>query len=257
MTVESRFKSTCVLQPRLCERSGVPSLPCLPPMNRPPTQNGAAITLFLADEHTVVRQGLCKLIEDEPDLSVVGQAATGLDVADHVERIKPAVLVLEVRLPGLNGFEVTRQVTKRTPSTRVLILSGNADEQAVVGALRSGASGYLLKSCDAAELIRVIRRVASGAHYVSTDVSSQVVRAILNAPAAELSDPYEQLTDRQRQVLQLIAEGNSNSAIATKLFISRRTVETHRANAVRLLGLRTQTDIVRYALQRGILRFDS
>lgn len=211
------------------------------------------ITIFLADDHTVVRQGLRKVLESEAELSVVGEAGSGLDVVDAVDALKPDILLLDLGLPGLHGLEVIRRVAHRTPATRVLVLSMHANDEYVIGAFRNGASGYLLKGADAAELVIAIRRLASGTYYVSPAVSEQVVNALLENPPAVTDDPYEALSAREREVFQLMAEGYSNAGIASRLFISGRTVETHRANVLRKLGLRSQTAIVRYAVRRGLL----
>lgn len=214
------------------------------------------ITVFLADDHVVLRQGLRQVMESEPDLKVVGEASTGLEVPDQVDRLRPDVLLLDLGMPELHGLEVTRHVTHRTPSTRVLILSMHSSDEYVIGAFRHGAAGYVLKGSDAAEVIGAIRRVASGARYVSPSLSDQIVDALLHKPSAEVADPYDALTDREREVFQLMAEGCSNTEIGEKLFISSRTVETHRANVMRKLALRTQTDVVRCAIRRGILPRD-
>ncbi len=211
------------------------------------------ITVLLAEDHIVVRQGLRKVLETTPDISVIGEVTSGLEVADRVEALKPTVLLLDLGLPGLHGLEVARQVSRRSPLTHVLVLSMHVNDEYVIGAFRHGAAGYLLKGCDSDELVEAVRRVASGAPYVSPTISNHVVRSMLTDAAADVADPYAALSVREREVFQLMAEGHSNGAIAEKLFISSRTVETHRANALRKLGLHSQTDVVRYALRKGIL----
>lgn len=211
------------------------------------------ITVVLADDHQVVRQGLRALLESEPDLSVVGEASDGLKALDLVEQLKPQVLVIDIMMPGLNGLEVIRQVSKRSPKTRAVVLSMYADEGYVLEAFRYGAAGYAVKGADAAELLAAVREVAGGRRYVSPSLSGVIVDAYLKGHSDEESDPYTQLTDREREVFQLMAEGHSNADIAQRLFISSRTVETHRAHVMQKLGLRTHTEIVRFALRRGIL----
>jgi len=210
-------------------------------------------TIVLADDHHVVRQGLRSLLEAEPDFSVVGETGDGLEAAQQVERLQPDALVLDLMMPGLNGLEVTRQVSRRSPRTCVVILSMYANEAYVLEALRAGAAAYVLKESTSAELVRAIREAIAGRRYLSPPLSERAIESYMQkAESAEL-DPYETLTAREREVLHLVAEGHTNAEIAGRLFISRRTVETHRTNLMRKLGLRTQTDLIRYALRRGIL----
>jgi len=210
-------------------------------------------TIVLADDHPVVRQGLRALLEAEPDFAIVGEVADGLEVADLVERVKAHVLVLDLMLPGLSGLEVTRQVRQRSSQTRVIILSMYANEAYVLEALRNGAAGYVLKGAGAAELVQAVREVAAGRRYLSPPLSESAIQAYVEKAKAAPLDPYETLTTREREVLHLAAEGGSNTDVAARLGISPRTAETHRANLMRKLGLHSQTDLVRYALKRGIL----
>ena len=210
-------------------------------------------TIILADDHAIVRQGLRALLEAEPDLSVVGEAADGLEVVTLVERLNPRVLILDLMMPGLSGLEVTRRVCQRTPQTRVVILSMHASEAYVLEALRNGAAAYVLKEASGAELVHAVREVAAGRRYLSPPLSENAIEVYVQKAKAGPLDPYETLTNREREVFHLAAEGRSNGEIAAKLGISARTVETHRANLMRKLGFHNQTDLVRYALQRGIL----
>jgi len=210
-------------------------------------------SIVLADDHQVVRQGLRALLEAEADFSLIGEAGDGLETARLVERLKPDVLIIDLMMPNLNGLEVTRQVGQRSPRTRVVILSMHANEAYVLEALRNGAAGYVLKESSAADLVKAVREVIAGRRYLSPPLSERAIEAYLHkAQAAEL-DPYEALTTREREVLHLAAEGYSNAEIAARLSISPRTAETHRANMMRKLDLRNQTDLIRYALRRGIL----
>ncbi|MFB0536672.1 MAG: response regulator [Anaerolineae bacterium] len=210
-------------------------------------------TIVLADDHHVVRQGLRSLLEAEPDFSVVGEASDGLETAQLVERLQPDVLVLDLMMPGLNGLEVTRQVGQRSPQTHVVILSMHANEAYVLEALQAGAAAYVVKESTSAELVRAVREAVAGRRYLSPPLSERAIEAYMQKAESAALDPYETLTAREREVLHLAAEGHNNAEIADRLFISRRTVETHRANLMRKLGLRSQTDLIRYALQRGIL----
>jgi len=210
-------------------------------------------TIVLADDHHVVRQGLRGLLEAEPDFSVVGETGDGLEVAQLVERLQPDVLLLDLMMPGLNGLEVTRRLSQRSLQTRVVILSMYANEAYVLEALRAGAAAYVLKESTSAELVRAIREAIAGRRYLSPPLSERAIETYVQKAKEAMLDPYETLTNREREVLHLAAEGHTNAKIAARLFISRRTVETHRTNLMRKLGLRTQTDLIRYALQRGIL----
>jgi DNA-binding NarL/FixJ family response regulator len=210
-------------------------------------------TIVLADDHHVVRQGLRSLLEAEPDFSVIGETGNGLEVTQLVERLRPDVLVLDLMMPGLNGLEVTRQVSQRSPRTHVVILSMHANEAYVLEALRAGAVAYVLKESTSAELVRAVHEAVAGRRYLSPPLSERAIEAYMQKAESAVLDSYETLTAREREVLHLVAEGHTNAEIADRLFISRRTVETHRANLMRKLGLRTQTDLISYALRRGIL----
>jgi two-component system response regulator NreC len=209
-------------------------------------------TIVLADDHHVVRQGLRSLLEAEPDFSVVGEAGDGLEAAQLIECLRPDVLVLDLMMPGLNGLEVTRQVSQRSPRTHVVILSMHPNEAYVLEALRAGAAAYVLKESTSAELVRAVREAVAGWRYLSPPLSERAIEAYMQRAESAVLDPYETLTAREREIL-LAAEGHTNAEIADRLFISRRTVETHRANLMRKLGLRTQTDLISYALRQGIL----
>ncbi len=210
-------------------------------------------SIFLADDHQVVRQGLRALLEAEPDFRLIGEAGDGLETAQLVEQLEPDVLIIDLMMPNLNGLEVTRQISQRSPRTHVVILSMHANEAYVLEALKNGAAGYVLKDSSAADLVKAVREVVAGRRYLSPPLSERAIEAYLHkAQTAEL-DPYETLTTREREVLHLAVEGYSNAEIAAHLSISPRTAETHRANMMRKLDLRTQTDLIRYALRRGIL----
>jgi two-component system response regulator NreC len=210
-------------------------------------------TIVLADDHHIVRQGLRALLEAEPDFAVTGEAADGLVAAGLVERLKPDVLVLDLMMPGLNGLDVVRQVRQRSPQTRVIILSMHANEAYVLEALRNGVVGYVLKDSTASDLAQAVREAAAGRRYLSPPLSERAIEAYVHKADAAPLDLYETLSGREREVLHLAAEGYNNTEIAARLCISARTVETHRANVMRKLGLHSQTDLIRYALRRGIL----
>jgi DNA-binding NarL/FixJ family response regulator len=211
------------------------------------------ITIVLADDHPVVRQGLRTLFEAEPDFRVTGEASDGLEAVKLVKRWAPNVLVLDLLLPGLHGLEVARQVRQRSPRTRVVILSVSADEPYVLEALRHGVAAYVLKGSAVADLVRAVREAAAGRHYLSPPLSERAIEAYRSQAQAAPLDIYETLTTREREVLQLAAEGHTSAEIATRLSISQRTAEAHRRNLLRKLGLHTQEAVVHYARQRGLI----
>ncbi|MBN1978309.1 MAG: response regulator transcription factor [Anaerolineae bacterium] len=210
-------------------------------------------TILLADDHRIVRQGLRALLEAEPDFSLVGETGDGLEAIQLAERLQPDVIVLDLMMPGINGLEATRQIGDNCPQTRVIILSMHADEAYVLEALRNGASGYVLKDSSADDLVRAVREVEAGRRYLSPPLSERAIEAYTRKAQEASLDPYEELTNREREVLHMAAEGHSSTEIAERLSISSRTVETHRANMMRKLDLHSQTDLIRYALKRGII----
>lgn len=214
------------------------------------------IRLVLADDHTVLRQGLRSLLDPEVDLSVIGEAGDGREALDRVAQLKPDVLVVDLLMPGLGGLEVVRQVRAHHSATRVVVLSMYANEAYVQEALSAGANGYVLKQSTQRELVEAIRTVAGGGRYLSSPLTPDGIDRYL-ARSQESLDPYDLLTEREREVFHLAAEGHSNQEIAGRLALSSRTVEMHRGNLMHKLELRNQTELVRFALQRGILSLDS
>jgi DNA-binding NarL/FixJ family response regulator len=207
----------------------------------------------LAEDHQIVRQGLKAILSTVPDLRLLGEASDGLEAVRQVEKLHPAVLVLDLMMPGLNGLEVTRQVTRKSPRTGIVILSMHSNEAYVVEALRAGANGYVLKDAGAEELVQAIRAVAAGKRYFSPPISEPSLGAYLQKTVEASLDPLHTLTAREREVLQLTVEGHSGIEISNRLFISPRTVESHRANIMRKLSVRNQKELIRYAVQHGIL----
>lgn len=210
------------------------------------------ITVFLADDHAMVREGLAALVSEDDSIKVVGQTGDGLKVAEEVRRLSPKVVLLDVTMPGLNGLDVCREITRKLTGTAVLILTMHDDEQFIATALENGASGYILKEGAADELCEAVHKVAEGELCLGTGIpKSAVLRAVRGH-----DDPYNKLTTRERQVLQLIAEGKTNRSIAEELGLAVKTIDTHRSRLMRKLGIHDQTSLVKYALRRGIVSLD-
>lgn len=213
-------------------------------------------TIVLADDHPVVRQGLRTVLEVERDFAVIGEAADGQEAMALAIRLRPALVIVDLKMPKLDGLEVCRRIRDQLPYTRVLILSMYANAAYVTEAFRRGATGYVLKESGTTTLVEAVREVQAGRRYVSPPISDLVLEAYLQKTKSGSIDPYDTLTAREREILRLAAEGRTNAEIAAQLAISPRTVEAHRAHLMRKLGLRTTTDLVRYGLRRGILPFE-
>ena len=211
------------------------------------------VTVLLADDHPIVRQGLRHLLEAEPDVMVVGEANNGLQAVQLTEKFKPNVLILDIMMPDLNGLEVLRQVKERVPGTNCIVLSMQSADVYVVEALKAGAIGYVLKETGPSELVNAVQQVIRGERYLSPRLSERLIDVLIQKTEKMTADPYETLTTREREVLQMASEGLSTSEIAKRLSISPRTAELHRGRMMNKLGLHNQTDLIRYALKRGIL----
>ena len=212
-----------------------------------------SVTVLLADDHPIVRQGLRRLLEAEGDFKVVGEACNGTEAMQLVERLKPDVLVVDLVMPDLSGLEVLRLTKKRSPATVSVVLSMQNSEGYVVEALRNGAMGYILKDTAPSELVEAIRKVAKKRRYLSPGLSEHLIDALIQSTEATTNDPYDDLTDRERELFQMVVEECSSAEIAARLGISRRTVELHRSNILRKLGLHNKTQLIRFAINRGIV----
>jgi len=213
-----------------------------------------SLRILLADDHTLMRQGLRHILESNPDLAVVAEASSGIEAVEAAARFKPDVAVVDVAMKELNGIEATAQILKRSPQTAVLILSMHSDERYVLRAVKAGARGYVLKNSAGEELIQAILAVQKGTAFFSPAVSGifqDSLAYIRNQRGA--ADRFELLTDRERQVFQLLAEGNSNKEIAARLGLSLHTVETHRWRIMEKLDLHSTAELVLSAVRRGMV----
>jgi two-component system, NarL family, response regulator NreC len=213
------------------------------------------VTLLLADDHPIIRQGLRHLLEAEPEFQIIGEAGDGIEALQLVERFKPNILIVDMMMPGLNGLEVLRQIKKFSISTRTIVLSMQSADAYVIEALKNGAAGYILKETGPSELVNAIREVNQGNQFLSAKISERFQasgRGIKDTPA----DSYESLTAREREILQMTVEGRTSVEIGNKLSISPRTVEEHRSNLTIKLGIKSQADLIRFAIKRGILSLD-
>lgn len=209
------------------------------------------IKVLLADDHTLVRAGLRLLLQDCEDIEIVAEAKNGREALKYVDTLHPNVVLMDIMMPEMNGLDATARIAAAFPQTRVIILSMSASEEYVLQALRAGAAGYLLKDVDPAELEQAVRAVARGEKYLTPIVCKQVVEGYLQR--AETQTSLEKLTPRQREVLQLIAEGNSTKQIAKKLNIAVKTAETHRTQLMDALDIHEIAGLVRYAVRMGVV----
>jgi DNA-binding NarL/FixJ family response regulator len=209
-----------------------------------------SIRIALAEDHKLVREGLKALLKSEPSFELVGEAGDGLQALEIVEKTHPDVLLLDLRLPRVHGLDVLRQLRDKK-GTHVVVVSMHSDEPYVVQALRNGVSAYVLKDCPSSELIEAIRIAAAGGQYLCESLRHSALTRSLKRLTSK--QDKENLTKRETIVLELAAEGKTSQEIAEKLYISRRTAEAHRANLMKKLGLRTQTDLVLYAIRKGVI----
>jgi two-component system response regulator NreC len=215
-----------------------------------------SVTIVVAGNRDIFGQGLRLLLEGQEDFRVIAEATTGLEAGQLVQVLQPNVLVVDFMMSDLSSLEVTRQVRRHSPATHVVILSVYSDDAHVLEALYSGVCAYVLRESSPASLFQAVREANAGRRYLSPPLPEHLIETYLSNAHGALIAPYETLTPREREVLHLAARGLTNREIATALCISPRTVETHRANLMRKLNLRTQADLIRFALQRGILPID-
>jgi DNA-binding NarL/FixJ family response regulator len=211
------------------------------------------IEILIADDHKVFRDGIISILEDVEDITVIGEANDGREVLERLEEVQPDVILMDITMGNTNGIEATELVKNKYPHIKVLVLSMHEEIGYIVKMLEVGASGYLLKDAGQEEMIRAIRTVAEGNTYYSQKVSSAIIQRLTNPESAKKEKPGVPLTKREIEILQLISEEYSNPEIAEKLFISIRTVDTHRRNLLEKLGAKNTAGLVRYALKHGLV----
>jgi two-component system response regulator NreC len=212
------------------------------------------IHVLIVDDHTILRAGLRMLLNAHPDIEVVGEASDGNQAVASAQRLAPDVILMDIAMPECNGIEATRQIKRLMPETRVLVLTMHENEEYLFQVLRAGASGYILKEAADTELVTAIRVVFSGRFYLSPSAQSIMVGDYLQrVRTGEERDSYSALTEREREILKLVAEGYTNNQIAERLTISPKTVDTHRTHIMDKLNLHSRAELVKYAIRRGLL----
>jgi two-component system response regulator NreC len=216
------------------------------------------IKVLIVDDHAILREGVHALLAREPDIDVVGEAGDGREAVELVPRLRPDVVIMDIVMPRMNGLEATRLITEKYPDVRVLILSMYDDHEYVVQIIQAGASGYVLKRVVTEDLVRAIHEVHAGESFLYPPIAAKLIGDYLRVTKGENAGGAvgEALTSREREVLKLIADGNSNQEIAEQLGLSRKTVDSHRANAMRKLDLHDVTEVVKYAIRTGMITLD-
>ena len=214
----------------------------------------SGLRILLADDHTLLRQGLRKILQERPDWEVVAEAGDGREAVRQTLAVQPDIAILDIGMPLLNGIEATRQIVRRLPDIHVLILSMHANEAYIVQALKAGAKGYLLKDSADTDLIRGVAAVASGKSFFSPAVAKVMLDDyVRHLTEKGIADRFDSLSEREREIFQLVAEGHSNKAIAELLSVSPTTVETHRAHILQKLDVHNTAELVLYAVRRGVI----
>jgi two-component system response regulator NreC len=214
--------------------------------------NPTTIKIILADDHRLIRQGMRALLDTQPEIEIIGEAGDGQEALSLIDSLSPDIAFLDVMMPNLNGIEVAKAVRERKYGTKLIFLSMHASATYAVRAMQSGALAYLLKDSDFSEILQAIHNVLEGRRYLSTAIADEVFELLLNSDI-EKAGSLDILSPREREILQLIAEGNTNIVIAEKLGLSVRTIESHRAHIMAKLRFGSQADLVRYALQQGLV----
>jgi DNA-binding NarL/FixJ family response regulator len=208
---------------------------------------------LIADDHHVVRHALTALMKAEAGIEVVGEAASSIEAGQMAQKLKPDVVVLDLMMNDVSSIGVVRQIRRRSAETSIVILSMYGNDCYVLEAMQAGALAYVLKDSPPEELVRAVREAAVGRHYLAPPLSDRALESYVQKSEAKLLDPYDMLSAREREVLHLVARGETSTEVAEKLCISPRTVEVHRAHVLQKLGLKNRTELIHYAVRRGIL----
>jgi two-component system response regulator NreC len=214
------------------------------------------IKVLVVDDHEVVREGIRMVLDTDPELEVVGVASSGEEAIEKVRELKPGVVVMDIGMPGLSGFEATRRIRQSNPDVQILALTVHDSEAYVFQMLQAGATGYVVKRAPAEEVITAVKRAFRGESVLHPSVAKLLIRDYLSRVERGEEASYDTLSDREREILKLIAEGKTNKEIAELLFLSVKTVQAHRANLMRKLGMHDRTELVKYAIRKGIIGLD-
>ena len=214
------------------------------------------IKVVVADDHTILRQGIKALLDNQEEIEVVGEAKDGREAIKAIEELSPDVILMDIAMPGLNGLEATRRIKKKFPRTKVVVLTMHTNEEYIFQILNAGADGYLVKETAFQDLISAINSVHRGEAFMSPSISKKVMTDYIQRAQGEEKVGFDTLTTREREILQLVAEGNSNKKIAEVLFISPKTVETHRAHIMDKLNIHDRAGLIKYAIRKGMINLD-
>lgn len=214
------------------------------------------IKVLVADDHTILRQGIKALLDNQEGIEVVGEAKDGREAIKTIEEVFPDVILMDIAMPGLNGLEATRRIKKKFPKIKVVVLTMHANEEYIFQILKAGADGYLVKETAFQDLISAINAVCKGEAFMSPSISKTVIHNYMQRAKGEEKAGCDTLTTREREILQLVAEGNSNKKIAEALFISPKTVETHRTHIMDKLNIHDRAGLIKYAIRKGIANLD-
>ena len=218
----------------------------------------ANIKVLIADDHAIVREGIRMILALHEDIEVVGEAANGIEAIEQADKLSPDVVLMDIAMPGLGGLEATLEIMKRKPQSKILVLTQYDNTEYIYRFLKAGAAGYVLKKTVGSDLVSAIRSVFQGKSFIDPSIADKVIQGFLEKPEAASDDAgYDVLSDREKQVLKLIAEGYTNQQIADALFLSIKTVMTHRTNLMEKLGIHNRTELVKYAIRKGLIGTDS